>query len=60
MSSKIEHENKKLNLEGHWIYRSYHNNPDPEQDDRWFIADLTLNQSSDVSLTGKLDSGDPS
>lgn len=48
-----------MNLEGSWIYRSYHNNPDPSTDDRWFIAELLLKQDKDGNLKGKLDSGNP-
>jgi hypothetical protein len=48
-----------MNLEGNWVYRSYHNNPDPSKDDRWFIAQLTLKQHEDGTLEGKLDSGNP-
>jgi hypothetical protein len=48
-----------MNLEGEWTYRSYHNDPDPSKDERWFIAKLTLAQDENGILKGKLDSGNP-
>jgi hypothetical protein len=47
------------NLNGKWTYRSYHNNPDPSEDDRWGIYELSLEQNGYGILQGKLDSGDP-
>jgi hypothetical protein len=46
-------------IEGIWTYRSFHNDPDPKADPRWFVASLQLRQREDGTLHGRLDSGDP-
>lgn len=46
-------------LDGVWTYRSFHNDPDPNVDPRWFVASLELRQLPDGTLRGRLDSGDP-
>ena len=45
-------------LNGNWTYRSYHNDPDPSADVRWFVASMNLQQSGD-RIVGELDSGNP-
>lgn len=48
-----------LDLTGMWTYRSFHNDPDPAIDSRWFIAELTLELAKNGSLKGILKAEDP-
>lgn len=43
---------------GTWTYRSYHNDPDPNADVTWFVAEMRIVQSGD-KISGILDSGHP-
>jgi len=41
-----------LPLTGTWTYRSYHNQPNPDEEERWIEAELELTQQADGSLEG--------
>ncbi len=43
---------------GCWTYRSFHNEPDPNADPKWFVAELNLQQIAG-EIVGELDSGYP-
>lgn len=47
-----------LDLTGVWTYRSFHNDPDPAIDSRWFIAELSLDQAPNGALKGFLKAED--
>lgn len=52
-------------FEGTWVYRSFHNSPDPTEDPRWFVATMRLQEADGTSsggrpsraVRGELDSG---
>lgn len=41
-------------IAGGWTYRSFNNEPDPEGDLYWWVADITLEQDDSGILTGAL------
>lgn len=46
-------------IAGVWTYRSYHNIGDPEVDEKWFEAEMELEEAWNGRLTGQLRSGHP-
>jgi len=52
----------KFPLTGTWTYRSYNNEANRDEDNLaalWFVADLTLEQSGNGQIAGKLQGGHP-
>jgi hypothetical protein len=44
---------------GTWTYRSFNNDPDPNNDAAWFVAEMELEHLQSGELHGKLKGGDP-